>query len=326
LDDKINTGKTRAAARLLGGKMNTQNARLTSHTLRDRSLVPEPVKLVLILVLLLSVVYLFYDNVRTRKQTQDQLMMMADQIKSIEDFTRQGETNLSNRISALKTDIHDTQQATQAELQKTAAQMQAERRKTKQELSVALSSKADTSHVEAQVEAAKSAAENKIGQVSSEVGGVKTEVVEVKNELNSARRDLEGTQRQLMNMRDSLSAAVAKNATELAELRLKGERDYIEFTIEKKKTEIRIEDIRLVLTKTDHKKHKFNLKILVDDGQIEKKNMVINEPIMFLVGKDQIRYEVVVNWVQKNKVGGYVSIPKDRVLSAQGTAPGAIAP
>ena len=57
--------------------------------------------------------------------------------------------------------------------------------------------------------------------------------------MDSARRDLEGTQRQLVDMRDSLSAAVAKNATELAQLRLKGERNYIEFTIEKKKKEIR---------------------------------------------------------------------------------------
>ena len=306
--------------------MNTLNSKLSKQMLKDKSLVPEPAKLVLILILLLSVAYLFYDNARAKRQNQDQLAIMADQIERIEDYARKGEANLSNQISVLKTDIQDTQQTTQTELQKTAAQMKVEGQKTKQELSMVLSSKADASHVEAQVEAAKSEAENKFGQVSSEVGGVKTQVVEVKSELDSARRDLEGTQRQLVDMRDSLSAAVAKNATELAQLRLKGERNYIEFTIEKKKKEIRVEDIRLVLTKTDHKKNKFNLKILVDDGQIEKKNIVINEPIMFLVGKDQVRYEVVVNWVQKNKVGGYVSIPKDSVLSAEGMAPSAITP
>lgn len=302
-------------------EMNAPNSKLSKHAILDRSLVPEPVKLVLILILLLLVAYLFYDNARTKRQNQDQLAIMADQIKRIEEYTKQGEANLSNRISVLKTNIEDTQQATQAELQKTAAQMQAEGQKTKQELSMVLSSKADASHVEAQVKAAKTEAENKIGQVSNEVGGVKTEVVEVKTDLESARRDLEGTQRELVDMRDSLSAAVAKNATELAELRLKGERDYIEFSIQKKKKELRVEDIRLILTKTDHKKGKFNLKILVDDGQIEKKNVVINEPIQFLVGKDQLRYEVVVNWVEKNKIGGYVSIPKDKVLAAERMLP-----
>jgi hypothetical protein len=55
----------------------------------------------------------------------------------------------------------------------------------------------------------------------------------------------------------------------------------------------------------------------VDDSQLEKKNMVINEPIQFLVGKYLVRYEIVVNWVQKNKIGGYLSIPKDKLLSAE---------
>jgi chromosome segregation ATPase len=291
--------------------MNTNNSNLNRPIFQEKGLVPEPVKLVLILVLLLLVAYLFYDIARTKKANQFQLAQLEDQIRRIENNSKLGEATLSDKISDLKTDLQDTHKEAKAELKKTAAQIQAEGRKTKQELSVALSTKADASQVDAQVEAAKSEAENKFGQVSNEVGGVKTQVVEVKSEL-------EGTQRQLLDMRDSLSAAVARNSTELAQLRLKGERDYFEFTIPKKKAEVRIEDIRLVLTKTDHKKGKFNLKILVDDGQIEKKNRAINEPIQFLVGKDRVRYEVVVNWVQKNKIGGYVSIPKDKTLAAEG--------
>ena len=297
--------------------MNTNRSNLNKLAFQEKSLVPEPVKLVLILALILLVAYLFYDSARTKRQNRDQLAAMADQIRRIEEYSRQGETNLSGRISNLKTDIENTHQTAQAELKKTAAQIQAEGQRTKRELSVALSSKADASHVEEQVRAAKSEADSKIGRVSNEVGGVKTQVVEVKGELENARRDLEGTQRQLLDMRDSLSAAVAKNATELAQLRLKGERDYFEFTIPKKKKEVRVEDIRLVLTKTDQKKGKFNLKILVDDGQIEKKDRVINEPIQFIVGKDRLRYELVVNWVQKNKIGGYLSVPKDRTLASE---------
>ena len=78
-----------------------------------------------------------------------------------------------------------------------------------------------------------------------------------------------------------------------------------------------MEDIRLVLTKTDRKKGKFNIKILVDDSQLEKKDRVINEPIQFLVGQNRVRYEVVINWVEKDKAGGYLSIPKDKALSAE---------
>ena len=83
------------------------------------------------------------------------------------------------------------------------------------------------------------------------MGGVKTDVVAVKNELESTRRDLEGTQRQLVDVRETLGAAVAKNGAELAELRRKGERDYIEFEIPRKNQLTKVEDIRLVLTKTE---------------------------------------------------------------------------
>jgi hypothetical protein len=59
------------------------------------------------------------------------------------------------------------------------------------------------------------------------------------------------------------------------------------------------------------------MKILVDDSQLEKKDRLVNEPIQFLVGQNRVRYEVVVNWVQKDKVGGYLSIPKDKALSSE---------
>ncbi len=286
----------------------------------EKGLIPEPVKLVLILILLLAVVYLFYDGIQSKKANQAQLDKIAEQIRNLENANKIGEATLSSQISTLKTDIAGTQEAvgsTKAELKKTAQQIQAEGQKTKHELSQALANKADASQVEAQVQAAKSEADSKIGQVSTEVGGVKTQVVTVKNDLDATRKDLEGTQRQLVDVRDTLSAAVAKNATELNQLRLKGERDYFEFTIPKKNEQTKVEDIRLVLTKTDAKKGKFNLKILVDDSSLEKKDRVINEPIQFLVGQNRVRYEVVVNWVQKDKAGGYLSIPRDKGLSAE---------
>ncbi len=286
----------------------------------EKGLIPEPVKLVLILILLLAVVYLFYDGIQSKKANQAQLDKIAEQVRNLENVNKIGEATLTSQISTLKTDIAGTQEAvgsTKAELKKTAQQIQAEGQKTKHELSQALASKADSSQVEAQVQAAKTEAESKIGQVSTEVGGVKTQVVAVKNDLETTRHDLEGTQRQLVDVRDTLSAAVAKNSTELAQLRLKGERDYFEFSIPKKNEQTKVEDIRLVLTKTDAKKGKFNLKILVDDSQLEKKDRVINEPIQFLVGQNRIRYEVVINWVQKDKAGGYLSIPRDKGLSAE---------
>jgi septal ring factor EnvC (AmiA/AmiB activator) len=287
---------------------------------QEKGLIPEPLKLALMAVLLLAVVYLFYDGTQYRKATKSQLDRLSEQVQTLESSNKLGEANLSSQIHSLKGEIVGTQEAvgtTKAELKKTTAQIQAEGQKTKHELSQALATKADSSQVDAQVLAAKSDAESKIGQVSSEVGGVKTQVSSVKADLESTRRDLEGTQRQLLDVRDTLNAAVAKNSTELAQLRLKGERQYVEFTLPKKGDMTKVEDIRLILTKTDPKKGKFNLKIIVDDNQLEKKDRMINEPIQFLVGQNRVRYEVVVNWIQKDKAGGYLSIPKDKGLSAE---------
>jgi hypothetical protein len=297
--------------------MSALNESFQKPSSQEKGLIPEPVKLVLIFVLLLAVVYLFYDNAQSKRANQAQIDKMADQIRSLEESSRLVESSISGQVSRLKSDIVGAKQATQEEIKKTAAQIQAEGQKTKHELSQALAYKADASQVEAQVQAAKTEADNKIGKVSTEVGGVKTDVVAVKSDLESTRRDLEGTQRQLVDVRDTLNAAVAKNTTELAQLRLKGEREYVEFILPNKDEQTKVEDIRIMLTKTDHKKSKFSLKIFADDSQLEKKDRAINEPIQFLVGQNRVRYEVVINWVQKNKAGGYLSIPKDKSLSAE---------
>ena len=283
---------------------------------RSGSLFPEGLKTLLIFLLLVGIGFLLFDSYKFQKAYRSDMARIAEQI-SILDKT--GEA----RISTLKGEISQTQEAvgsTKAELKKTAQQMQAEGQRTKSELHEALSTKADASAVQA----VRSEAETKIGQVSSEVGGVKSEVGSVKTEvgtvktdLENTKRDLEGTQRQLVDVRETLTAAVAKNASELDVLRRKGERDYYEFSIPKKNLITKVEDIRVVLKKTDTKKGKFTVDVLVDDNKIEKKDRNINEPIQFLVGRNRLRYELVVNWVQKDQAGGYLSIPKERSLSSE---------
>jgi chromosome segregation ATPase len=282
----------------------------------EKGLIPEGLKTGLIFALLLAVGYLLYDNYQFQNQSKTDILKLTDDLKALDNRHKVSES----KMAGLMGEVTETQHAvgsTKQELKKTAAQMQAEGQKTKAELSQALSTKAESSQVQAQVQAAKTEADAKIGQVSTEVGGVKTEVGVVKSDLASTKRDLEGTQRQLVDVRETLSAAVAKNASELAELRRKGERDYTEFEIPKRNQLTKIQDIRVILTRTDPKKGKYNIKIVVDDNQLEKKDRTINEPLAFLVGHNRLRYELVVNWVKKDSAGGYLSIPKDKSLSAE---------
>ena len=282
----------------------------------SESLLPEGLKTALLFVLILAVGYLLLDSRRFQQKYQADMAKLSDQISKLQDWTKIGESHLTS----LQGEISKTQEAvgsTKRELKKTASDIQSESAKSKAELSAAISSKADNAAVQQQVEAAKQEAEAKIGQVTNEVGGVKTEVGSVKTDLAATKRDLEGTQRQLLDVRDNLSAAVAKNASELSELRRKGERDYVEFEIPKKNQPFKVEDIRLILKKTDPKKGKYNVVIVVDDNKLEKKDRSVNEPVQFLVGHNRVRYELVINWVQKDRAGGYLSLPKDKSLSAE---------
>jgi DNA repair exonuclease SbcCD ATPase subunit len=279
-------------------------------------LIPDGLKTLMIFMLLIAVVFLLYDSYRFQQTSRAELDKIAEQIRILD---KNGEA----RISSLKGEISQTQQAvgsTQAEFKKTAQQIQSEGQRTKTELSQALASKAEA----AEVQAIRTEADSKIGKVSSEVGGVKTEVGtvktdvgSVKNDLANTRRELEGTQRQLVDVKETLSAAVAKNSAELETLRRKGERDYFEFNIPKKNQITKVEDIRVVLRKTDPKKGKFSVDVVVDDNKVEKNDKNVNEPLVFLIGKNRLRYELVVNWVQKDSAGGYLSIPKDKSLAAE---------
>lgn len=282
-------------------------------------LISEGVKTVLIFILLAAVGYLLVDNYRSQQKNAAELAKMGDRLQELENKNKMGEAKiatLKGEISATQAEVGDTK----AEVRKTAQQTQnlrSEGQRARVELTQALATKADSSQVDAKVASVRSETDSKIGQVTNEVGGVKTEVNTVKTDLAATRRDLEGTQRQLVDVKDTLSAAVAKNASELAQLRLKGERDYFEFTIPKKNQATKVEDVYVILKSTDQKKGKYSMQIVVDDSRLEKKDRTINEPVQFLVGKNRVRYEVVVNWVQKDKCGGYLSYPKDKALAAE---------
>jgi hypothetical protein len=80
----------------------------------------------------------------------------------------------------------------------------------------------------------------------------------------------------------------------------------------------RIADVQVQLKKTDPKRQKYTVVVLADDNRVEKKDRPANEPIQFLVGRDRLRYEFVVNFVDKDRIRGYMSTPKDKVLAAEG--------
>ncbi len=252
--------------------------------------------------------------------------MLTDRIAQVESANQEAADARSSanekEIASLVSDMEVIKErfgVTSAELKRareTAQALRKQQEKATKEWAGQLASKANSADVDglrkettSKLDEFQQDSNTKFGNVYGEVNGLKQDMV--------ANRDDWG--RQLLDVKNGLSERIARNSGELAELRKKGERDYFEFDIRRnsKQPLNRVADIQLALLKTDPKRHKYNVAIQVDDHRLEKKDRTANEPVQFLVGRDQLRYEVVVNSVDKDRIRGYLSAPKDKALSAE---------
>jgi chromosome segregation ATPase len=153
-----------------------------------------------------------------------------------------------------------------------------------------------------------------IGAVSNDVASVKTDVGGVKTDVASTKTDLEATKTQLNRVVGDagvMSGLIATNHDELEVLKHKGDRNYLEFTLQKGAKPTLLSSVKLQLKKADEKHSRYTLDVSADDRNIEKKDKGLDEPVQFYTGKDPVLYELVVNVIEKNKVSGYLSTPKN---------------
>ena len=157
-------------------------------------------------------------------------------------------------------------------------------------------------------------AEKQIGAVSTDVASVKKDVGGVKTDVASTRSDLETTKSQLQRVVGDagvMSGLIATNHSELEELKHRGDRNYYEFTLQKGAQPTLLSVVKLQLKKVDQKHSRYTLNVSADDRNIEKKDKNLDEPVQFYSGKDPVLFEIVVNNIEKNKVSGYLSTPKN---------------
>lgn len=153
---------------------------------------------------------------------------------------------------------------------------------------------------------ATSAVDAKATEISGEVKSVKSELDNTTAELKSVKGDL-GVQ----------SGLVATNAKELATLKALGERGYFEFNLARTKEPQMVGNIKLALQKADPKRNRYTVTVLADDKKIEKRDKTVNEPVQFyLLGMRQ-PCEIVVNEVHKDRVVGYLAMPKAREVASR---------
>jgi len=239
------------------------------------------------------------EQVQTRKQLaaefQDQL---TSRLSAIENANAQ-------QFDALKDELDSAAKrlgATGGELKRaraTVAQIQNEQRQQAEQLQAELAQKAD---------------QQQVGALNQDVSAQRTDLDNTKKALDTVRSDLGMA-------RSEMGTLIARNHDDLEQLRKMGERDYFEFTASRK-TLARVAGVGFTLTKTNVKRHRFNLDLVVDDVQVQKKDRTINEPIFFYINGSKRPYELVVNEVKSNQVKGYVSTPKGAKEVASSTGGG----
>ena len=224
-----------------------------------------------------------------------------NQAKSLEQTTlasRQASDGLSQRLakedeinqqvqSDLKV-IADKLNVTQGELDNA--------RKQNKNATHAVDQKVDNLATSMKAELATKASADDLTKLNGDVSGVKGDLDATKNSVQMARSEM-GT-------------LIARNHDEIDQLRRIGQRDYFEFTVQRKGGATKVGGIQLVLKDTNPKKNQYTINVLADDNSFEKKNRSVNEPIFFYTGGSRSALELVVNKVTKSSATGYLSVPK----------------
>lgn len=149
--------------------------------------------------------------------------------------------------------------------------------------------------------------QKQIEGTQKDLAGTRDDLASTRDDVNQTRQDLSG---RLDSTRDELNGSIAKNHDELVALQKRGQRNYFEFQLGKSKQFQKIGPLSVSLRSVNFKHKNYDMNVLVDDQQLEKKHVSVYEPVMIRpVGQSQ-PLELVVNEVSKNQVKGYVSSPK----------------
>ena len=148
------------------------------------------------------------------------------------------------------------------------------------------------------------------------------DVNKIGTDVNGVKSDLDTTKNNLQMARGEFGTLIARNHDEVEELRRLGERDYYEFTIDKRNSREKVGNLMVELHATNLKKSQYGVTIFVDDQRHDKKNLTANEPLYFFETGARAPLEFVVNQVGKDKITGYLSVPKANATHAQAATSG----
>jgi small-conductance mechanosensitive channel len=225
-----------------------------------------------------------------------------NQAKSIEQSTsaqvKQANDALAQRLAKedeINQQLQSDLKVVTDKLNVTHADLVAARNQNKN-ATVAVDQKVTSLATSVKAELATKANSDDVNKLNGDVTGVKTDLDATKNSIQMARSEM-GT-------------LIARNHDEIDQLRRMGQRDYFEFTVQRKGGATKVGSIQIELKDTNLKKNRYTINVLADDNSFEKKDRSVNEPIFFYTGGTRAAIELVVNKVTKTTATGYLSVPK----------------
>lgn len=149
--------------------------------------------------------------------------------------------------------------------------------------------------------------DSRFDRLEGKLSDQQKQLASTREDLDKTRQDLQG---KLDSTRDDFSGSIARTHDELVALQKVGERNYYEFTLEKSKQFHRVGPLGVSLRKANVKRKSYDMTVLVDDNQLQKKSVNLFEPIWITLEDPPQSLELVVNKIDKDHIQGYVSEPK----------------
>jgi small-conductance mechanosensitive channel len=146
------------------------------------------------------------------------------------------------------------------------------------------------------------------------------DINKINGDVTGVKGDLDATKNSIQMARSEMGTLIARNHDEIDQLRRMGQRDYFEFTVQRKGGATKVGTIQIELKDTNTKKNRYTINVLADDNSFEKKDRSVNEPIFFYTGGTRAALELVVNKVTKTTATGYLSVPKAAGATSASTA------
>ena len=252
-------------------------------------------------------IYLFYQLNQTRNDLKKENERLSAQLDKLQDSSNISAQTSRARIQGLQDRLEVERRQYRMAVGEAKADTLKKMEETKQQIQAeqAAAQKQVESHI-SEVRQSADTANTKVQQVGNEVTGVKTDLSTTKSQMEKTIADLKKTAVDV----DGHAVMIAKNGTDLKALRELGERNYVEFNLNKTKSAQKVGDVLVRLEKADPKRNRYTIQLTADDKVTEKKDKTVNEPIVFVTSKSKQPYEIVVNDIKKDAIAGYLSIPK----------------